>query len=96
MYDITIIDGTLTGLFSSINLSNNCKVCIIDLNQEIGFPTNFPGLIENIDILDVFVKEKDKLYLQENKSLSANQNCNLHYYRMYRLNVLHYQFHYHQ
>jgi len=68
MYDIVIIGGTLTGLFSSINLSNNYKVCIIDLNQEIGFPTNFPGLIENIDILDDFVKEKDKLYLKQNKS----------------------------
>ena len=67
MYDIVIIGGTLPGLISSIKLSKNFRVCIIDLNQEIGFPTNFPGLIENQDLLNELLDSKDKLYLKQNE-----------------------------
>ena len=67
MYDIVIIGGTLPGLISSIKLSKKFRVCIIDLNQEIGFPTNFPGLIENQDLLNELLDSKDKLYLKQNE-----------------------------
>ena len=67
MYDVVIIGGTLSGLFTSINLSKSFKICIIDINQEIGFPTNFPGIINNPILLDNFLTEKDKLYLKENE-----------------------------
>ena len=58
IYDIAIIGGTLPSLISSIKLSEKLKVCIIDINQEIGFPTNFPGIIENEKLLDEFLPEK--------------------------------------
>ena len=67
MYDVVIIGGTLSGLFTSIHLSKSFKVCIVDINQEIGFPTNFPGIINNPMLLDKFLTEKDKLYLKENE-----------------------------
>ncbi len=66
MYDIAIIGGTLPSLLSSIRLSKNYKICIMDINQEIGFPTNFPGFIKNQKLLDEFLVEKDKLYIKEN------------------------------
>tara|TARA_B100000579_G_C22820506_1_gene850340 strand:+ start:396 stop:1112 length:717 start_codon:yes stop_codon:yes gene_type:complete len=68
MYDIAIIGGTLPSLISSIRLSNDHKICIIDINQEIGFPTNFPGFIKNQKLLDEFLNEKDKLYVKKNHS----------------------------
>ena len=67
IYDIAIIGGTLPSLISSIKLSEKLKVCIIDINQEIGFPTNFPGIIENEKLLDEFLSEKEKLYIKKNK-----------------------------
>ena len=67
MYDIAIIGGSLSGLISSINLSSDYRVCIIDINQEIGFPTNFPGLSKNIDLVNTILHDQDKsnLYLQK-------------------------------
>lgn len=67
MYDIAIIGGSLSGLISSINLSSDYRVCIIDINQEIGFPTNFPGLSKNIDLVNTILHDQDKsnLYLKK-------------------------------
>lgn len=68
MYDIAIIGGSLSGLISAINLSKDYKVCIIDINQEIGFPTNFPGLCKNIQHVKTILSNEDQsnLYLQQN------------------------------
>ena len=68
MYDITIIGGSLSGLISAIKLSKSHKVCIIDINQEIGFPTNFPGLSKDIKLIKETLSEEDisNLYLKEN------------------------------
>ena len=68
MYDIAIIGGSLSGLISAIELSNEYNVCIIDINQEIGFPTNFPGLSKNINLIKNLLSNEDQsnLYLQEN------------------------------
>ena len=68
MYDIAIIGGSLSGLISSIELSKFHKVCIIDINQEIGFPTNFPGLSKDIKSIKKLLSEEDlsNLYLKEN------------------------------
>ena len=68
MYDITIIGGSLSGLISSINLSDDYRVCIIDINQEIGFPTNFPGFSKNIELVKSILHDQDQsnLYLQKN------------------------------
>lgn len=68
MYDITIIGGSLSGLISAINLSDDYSICIIDINQEIGFPTNFPGFSNNIDLVKNILSKEDQsnLYLQEN------------------------------
>jgi len=71
MYDITIIGGSLSGLISAINLSDDYSICIIDINQEIGFPTNFPGFSNNIDLVKNILSKEDQsnLYLQENNIL---------------------------
>ena len=68
MYDIAIIGGSLSGLISAIELSKFHKVCIIDINQEIGFPTNFPGLSKDIKPIQKILSEEDlsNLYLKEN------------------------------
>ena len=68
MYDITIIGGSLSGLISAIKLSKSHKVCIIDINQEIGFPTNFPGLSKDIKLIKETLSKEDisNLYLKEN------------------------------
>ena len=68
MYDVTIIGGSLSGLISAINLSKDYTVCIIDINQEIGFPTNFPGLCKNIELVKTILSDEDQsnLYLYEN------------------------------
>ena len=69
MYDIAIIGGSLSGLISAIELSNNNKICIIDINQEIGFPTNFPGLVNDVELIKKILatEELDNLYLNQNK-----------------------------
>ena len=69
MYDIAIIGGSLSGLISAIELSNNNKICIIDINQEIGFPTNFPGLVNDVELIKKILatEEIDNLYLNQNK-----------------------------
>ena len=68
MYDITIIGGSLSGLISAIKLSKSHKVCIIDINQEIGFPTNFPGFSKDITLIKEILSKEDisNLYLKEN------------------------------
>ena len=68
MYDITIIGGSLSGLISAIKLSKFHKVCIIDINQEIGFPTNFPGFSRDITLIKEILSKEDisNLYLKEN------------------------------
>ncbi|MAR93873.1 MAG: hypothetical protein CMA45_02195 [Euryarchaeota archaeon] len=68
MYDITIIGGSLSGLISAIKLSKFHKVCIIDINQEIGFPTNFPGFSKDITLIKEILSKEDisNLYLKEN------------------------------
>ena len=68
MYDIAIIGGSLSGLISAIRLSESHKICIIDINQEIGFPTNFPGLTKDIKSIQKILLEEDlsNLYLKEN------------------------------
>ena len=68
MYDIAIIGGSLSGLISAIRLSEFHKICIIDINQEIGFPTNFPGLSKDIKPIQKILSEEDlsNLYLKEN------------------------------
>ena len=69
MYDVVIIGGSLSGIITAIQLSKDYKVCLIDINQEIGFPTNFPGLIKNIKLLDELFEDlnQSKLYLKENQ-----------------------------
>ena len=68
MYDIAIIGGSLSGLISAIRLSEFHKVCIIDINQEIGFPTNFPGISKDVKMIKEILFEEDisNLYLKEN------------------------------
>ena len=68
MYDVVIIGGSLSGMIAAVELSKKYKVCIVDINQEIGFPTNFPGLIKNISLIEELFesKEQSKLYLMEN------------------------------
>ena len=68
MYDIAIIGGSLSGLISAIKLSEFHKVCIIDINQEIGFPTNFPGISKDVKMIKEILFEEDisNLYLKEN------------------------------
>ena len=69
MYDIAIIGGSLSGLISAIELSKNNKICIIDINQEIGFPTNFPGLVKDVELIKriLVTEELDNLYLNQSK-----------------------------
>ena len=45
MSSITITGGGLIGLFCADILSSNHDVTIIEINAEIGFPANFPGII---------------------------------------------------
>ncbi len=68
MYDVVVIGGSLPSIISAIELSSKYKICIVDINQEIGFPTNFPGIIKNIDkIKSLFIDAEDsKLYLKNN------------------------------
>ncbi|MDB4656937.1 hypothetical protein OAE50_01580 [Candidatus Poseidoniaceae archaeon] len=45
MPSITITGGGLIGLFCADILSSKHNVTIIEINAEIGFPANFPGII---------------------------------------------------
>jgi len=68
MYDIVIIGGSLSGLICAVKLSKENKVCIIDINQEIGFPTNFPGISKDVELIKNFLVSEDlsNLYLKQN------------------------------
>ena len=47
MASITIAGGGLIGLFCADILSKDHNVVIIEINAEIGFPANFPGIISD-------------------------------------------------
>lgn len=68
MPSITITGGGLIGLFCADILSSNHNVTVIEINAEIGFPANFPGIINqssNIsEILDS--DELSNLYIFNN------------------------------
>ena len=68
MSSITITGGGLIGLFSADILSSNHDVTIIEINAEIGFPANFPGIIsENNNISKLLdSQELSNLYIFDN------------------------------
>ena len=68
MSSITITGGGLIGLFCADILSSKHKVTIIEINAEIGFPANFPGIInKNNNISKILDSEElSNLYIFDN------------------------------
>ena len=70
MSSITITGGGLIGLFCADILSSKHKVTIIEINAEIGFPANFPGIItQNKNISKILGSEElSNLYIFDNNN----------------------------
>ena len=68
MSSITITGGGLIGLFCADILSSNHNVTIIEINAEIGFPANFPGIIQQKENLSRILdsEELSNLYVFDN------------------------------
>ena len=68
MSSITSTGGGLIGLFCADILSSKHKVTIIEINAEIGFPANFPGIInKNNNISKILDSEElSNLYIFDN------------------------------
>jgi hypothetical protein len=70
MSAITITGGGLIGLFCADILSSNHDVTIIEINAEIGFPANFPGIIKQNNNLSKLLdsEELSNLYIFDNNN----------------------------
>ena len=68
MSSITITGGGLIGLFCADILSSKHSVTIIEINAEIGFPANFPGIIHQNQNLSKILdsEELSNLYIFDN------------------------------
>ena len=68
MSSITITGGGLIGLFCADILSSKHNVTIIEINAEIGFPANFPGIIHQKENLSKILNsaELSNLYIFDN------------------------------
>ena len=68
MSSITITGGGLIGLFCADILSSNHNVTIIEINAEIGFPANFPGIINQSSNISKLLdsEELSNLYIFDN------------------------------
>ena len=68
MSSITITGGGLIGLFCADILSSNHDVTIIEINAEIGFPANFPGIINQSNNISKILdsQELSNLYIFDN------------------------------
>ena len=68
MSSITITGGGLIGLFCADILSSNHDVTIIEINAEIGFPANFPGIINQSNNISKLLdsEQLSNLYIYEN------------------------------
>ena len=68
MSSITITGGGLIGLFCADILSSNHDVTIIEINAEIGFPANFPGIINQSNNISKLLDSEQllNLYIYEN------------------------------
>ena len=68
MSSITITGGGLIGLFCADILSSNHDVTIIEINAEIGFPANFPGIINQSNNISKVLdsQELSNLYIFDN------------------------------
>ena len=68
MSSITITGGGLIGLFCADILSSNHDVTIIEINAEIGFPANFPGIINQSNSISKMLdsEELSNLYIFDN------------------------------
>ena len=68
MSSITITGGGLIGLFCADILSSNHDIKIIEINAEIGFPANFPGIINQSNNISKLLdsEELSNLYIFDN------------------------------
>tara|TARA_B100001250_G_C19815358_1_gene798016 strand:- start:1283 stop:2008 length:726 start_codon:yes stop_codon:yes gene_type:complete len=71
MKSITIISGSLIGLLSAEILSKKYNVTIIEINQELGFPSNFPGMANKLETINDLLESKDisKLNIFQSENL---------------------------
>jgi len=68
MSSITITGGGLIGLFCADILSSKHNVIIVEINAEIGFPANFPGIINQSNNISKILdsEELSNLYIFDN------------------------------
>ena len=68
MSSITITGGGLIGLFCADILSSKHNVTIVEINAEIGFPANFPGIINQSNNISKLLdsEELSNLYVFDN------------------------------
>jgi hypothetical protein len=68
MSSITITGGGLIGLFCADILSSKHNVIIVEINAEIGFPANFPGIINQSNNISKVLdsEELSNLYIFDN------------------------------
>ena len=68
MSSITITGGGLIGLFCADILSSKHNVTIVEINAEIGFPANFPGIIYQSNNISKLLdsEELSNLYIFDN------------------------------
>jgi len=68
MSSITITGGGLIGLFCADILSSKHNVTIVEINAEIGFPANFPGIINQSNNISEILDSEDlsNLYIFDN------------------------------